>query len=56
MLTTNQIAKELSISARTVCRWLKDGRIPATKQGNTWWIREDAFNKFLDDCRYYPNK
>lgn len=51
MLTVKGISKELNISTSTVYRWIKGGRIPATKQGNTWGIREDAFNKFLDDCR-----
>jgi excisionase family DNA binding protein len=38
-LSTADAARELNVARRTVRRWCRTGRIPATKSGRDWQIR-----------------
>jgi excisionase family DNA binding protein len=41
LLTTRQAAKHLGISPRRVRALIKAGRLPATKHGSSWAIKEN---------------
>ena len=38
-LSTADAARELNVAGRTVRRWCRTGRLPATKSGRDWLIR-----------------
>jgi len=41
MLTTQQFAERASVSASTVSKWLRDGKIKGIKKGGKWMISSD---------------
>lgn len=41
MLTTQQFAQRASVSASTVSKWLRDGKIKGIKEGGKWMISAD---------------
>lgn len=45
--TTNEVAKLLKVSKRTVFRYIKSGKLKATKIGQ-WRIRKEDFDKFIN--------
>ncbi len=47
-MTTQQAAKKLGLSPRTVSRYCQDGRIKATRHGRQWWITAAAVAAFED--------
>lgn len=47
LLTPEQVAARLQVTARTVYRWLMEGRLPGVKLGRLWRIRPEAFDAFL---------
>jgi excisionase family DNA binding protein len=47
-LTTADVADVCSVSVRTVCRWISEGRLPALQLGaHSYRIREADLNTFL---------
>lgn len=47
LLTLKQTAEQLSVSIRTVRRWVKAGELPAIKLGSQWRIDPDDLALFL---------
>lgn len=47
ILTVAQAAKRLQVSERTLCDWLRTGKIPGRKIGKVWRMSEDALEDFL---------
>ena len=46
-LTVAQVAQRLDASETTVRRWIRDGRLPATRHGaRVWLIEESALEGF----------
>ncbi len=45
MLTTQQFAEKASVSASTVSKWLREGKIEGVKQGRKWMISVDQLPK-----------
>lgn len=41
MLTTQQFAEKASVSASTVSKWLRSGKIKGEKEGRKWMISAD---------------
>jgi excisionase family DNA binding protein len=41
MLTTQQFAEKASVSASTVSKWLREGKIEGVKKGRKWMISAD---------------
>lgn len=48
-LTTEQAATRLMLHTNTVIRYIRDGRLPATKVGNAYRIRESAVAALLGE-------
>lgn len=48
MLTPEQVAEKLQITAGTVYVWLRSGRIRGVKLGRLWRIRPADLSAFLD--------
>lgn len=38
LLTTEQVARHLSVNVTTVRRWIAEGRLPATQVGRGWRV------------------
>jgi len=47
LLTLKETAKILRVSERTIMRYLKAGKLKASKVGQ-WRIKESQLNEFLD--------
>ena len=45
--TLTEIADILKVSQKTVYRYVRDGKIPATKVGRQWRITEQALKEYL---------
>ena len=46
--TVKEVAKILRFHTRTIQRWIKEGRLKATKVNNRFRIHEDEFNKLIE--------
>lgn len=49
LLTTDQVAKRLKVHSNTVFRWIKSGKLAATKVGSTYRIKESTLTAFIGD-------
>lgn len=49
--TLKEISEHLNISERALRKFVHEGRLKATKIGNTYRVTEKHFNEFVD-----PNK
>lgn len=49
ILTTEEVAKYIKISEKTVLEWAKKGDIPAGKLGNVWRFRKSEIEQWLND-------
>jgi excisionase family DNA binding protein len=47
--TTEDVAKMMDVSTRTVKSWLKDGDLPSFKKGRLVRISKDQLAKFIED-------
>ena len=47
--TLGEVAEELRVSKATVYRYIKDGKIRASKLGRVWRIRHEDLVQLLDD-------
>ena len=48
LLTVEDLAEYLQVSAKTVYRMLRRGRLPCYRVGNQWRFRKEAIDKWLD--------
>ena len=51
MLTTHEAAKRLSLTHSLVCKYIREGRIKATKFGNAYMISEKDLEAFASTPR-----
>lgn len=49
LLTVKDIAEELNITTQTVNGWIRNGRIPATKIGKSYRIKDSDFERFKSE-------
>jgi excisionase family DNA binding protein len=49
LLNTQQVAKRLCVSTRTVCLWAECGQLPGFKVGRQWRFRRSAIDTWLSD-------
>ena len=47
LFTTEQAGEYLIVPAKTVTRWIKEGKLKAYKIGGEWRISEEALEEFL---------
>src|SRR5437763_12500466 len=50
MLTPEEVAKRLRVTAPTVYVWLRAGRLAGVKMGRLWRIRPAAVEAFLNEA------
>jgi len=48
ILNVEELAKFFGVSAQTIWRWCKTGKIPAFKIGSQWKIRQSDLNKIIN--------
>lgn len=48
-LTTREVGRLLRLSARTVERMVRDGRLPGKKIGRQWCIKKADIENFLQE-------
>jgi excisionase family DNA binding protein len=60
LLTADEVAAALRVSRVTICRWCKDGQLPAFRVGKGWRVSRRALDALIqrrkernDDAR--PN-
>ena len=51
MLTTREAAARLNITYSLVCRYIREGRLPATKFAGVWIIAEKDLEAFASTPR-----
>ncbi len=47
-LTLKEVAEYLSVTRRTVYRWIHEGQLKAFRAGNEWRIAPDAIEEFVE--------
>ena len=47
VMTVKAVAEYLDVHPMTIYKYVKDGRIPAFKIGDSWRIRKDAMQKWI---------
>ena len=47
VMTTREAARYLKIHEITICKYAKEGKIPAVRIGRVWRFNKDALDKFL---------
>ncbi len=48
LITLDEVAERMRVSVPTVRRWIKDGKLPATKPGGVYRVRGRAFEEFVE--------
>jgi len=48
LLTSNEIAKMLKVSKKTIYRMIDDGRLRGSKIGKEWRFKKDKLEKWLE--------
>lgn len=48
-LTTEELEKSYGVKARRILRWIKNGKINATKEGNEFLIDRQSFEAYLKE-------
>jgi excisionase family DNA binding protein len=56
ILNVEELAKFFGVSAQTIWRWCKAGKIPAFKIGSQWKIRQSDLNKIINQKVTKNNK
>ena len=49
MLTPNEVATELNVKKATVMKWLREGTLRGLKFGRLWRVKEEDFQKFIEE-------
>lgn len=47
VLTADEVAIYLRVSKTTVCRWCKDGRLPAFRIGRGWRVQRQNLEAYI---------
>jgi len=55
-LTVKEVAERLGLSKSRIFHMIRDGRLPATRFGTVWVIRERDLEKVLDRQPGRPKK
>ena len=48
ILTIDQVAAYLQVSAQTIYKWAQEGEIPAAKIGKEWRFRKRILDEWID--------
>ncbi len=48
LITLDEVAERMRVSVPTVRRWIKAGKLPATKPGGVYRVRGRAFEEFVE--------
>jgi len=49
VLTPNEVATELNVKKATVMKWLREGTLRGLKFGRLWRVKEEDFQKFIEE-------
>ena len=52
LLSVEEVAEYLNVSAVTVYRWCKEGRLPCIRIGKLWRVRREALEDFLQHSEH----
>ena len=53
-LNTDQAAKSIGITARTLYRFIDEGQVAAYRFGRVIRLKQTDVDQFIDDCRIHP--
>lgn len=56
MLTVAQVAERLSVTPKTVTRWIEQGKLPALRFGKIYRIEPEKLEKFIEDSKVNPTE
>ncbi len=56
VMTPEQAAAYLQLNRETLYRFIREGRIPASKIGRHWRLLKSDLNRFLEENRYSPGE
>lgn len=48
-LTTEEVAQTLKVHRETVLRWVRCGKLPASKPGRKWLVSPQDLERFLEE-------
>ncbi|MBU4312463.1 MAG: helix-turn-helix domain-containing protein [Candidatus Omnitrophica bacterium] len=49
VMTVKDVASYLDVHPMTIYKYVKDGRIPAFKIGDSWRIRKDSMQRWIKE-------
>lgn len=49
VMTVKDVAEYLDVHPMTIYKYVRDGRIPAFKIGDSWRVRRDSIQKWITD-------
>lgn len=55
VMTVKDVAEYLDVHPMTIYKYVRDGRIPAFKIGDSWRIRKDAMQKWIRENEHGGN-
>ena len=47
LISSADVAERAAVGQETARRWIRTGKLPATKVGHTWLVTEDDFRIFM---------
>ena len=56
LYSLTEIESILSVTHRTLQRWVKSGKLPAVKIGNRWKVSEATLRRFVETGRNIPDE
>jgi len=55
VMTVRDVAEYLDVHPMTIYKYVRDGRIPAFKIGDSWRIRKDSIQKWIREKEHGGN-
>lgn len=56
MLTVNEVAEQLKISAKTVRVWIESGKLEGYRFGKDYRIHKNDLERFINESKVEPEK
>jgi len=56
IMTTKEVAKYLKLHEITICKFAKEGRIPAIRIGRVWRFDKEIIDRWIGEGQKKPQK
>ena len=56
IMTTKEVAKYLKLHQITICKYAKEGKVPAIRIGRVWRFDKEIIDKWINEGQEKPQK